>query len=196
MIRRLLLPVAAALLAATGLVTLGAGPAAARCPSLGGPSALAKRATDVFTGELGDHRRQGGKKDRRTIWQVDVDQIYKGSIADTSVEVSAPASAVDCGLTGTSGDDYLFFAQRDGDQLTVIRGDGTGPVTAKNVAKVEDMLGSPHSPTPPAPPQATFTLVAKDAVDLQRLAAPGVALVVVGLLGLALASWRGRRAAE
>lgn len=194
-IRRLLLAAVAALVAVAGLVTLAAAPAAARCPDLGGPSAQAKRASDVFTGTLGEHRQRGAKGDRHTVWQVEVDRVYKGSIDAESVEVTAPPTAVSCGLSGASGDEYVFFAQRDGGELAVIRGDGTEPVTARNVTKVEDMLGAGHSPVPPKPTEATFTLVAGDGVDLQRLAAPGVALVIVGLLGLALASWRGRRTA-
>jgi len=194
LIRRLLLAPAAALVVATGLVAVAAGPASARCPDQGGTTAQVKRATDVFTGTLGDHRDQGRKKDRETVWTVTVDRVYKGSIDSASVEVHAPATAVECGLTGRSGDDYLFLAQREGGDLTVVRGDGTEPATGKSVARIEDILGSGHPAVPAEPVEATFTMVAGDAVDLQRLAAPGVALVIVGLLGLALATWRGRRA--
>jgi hypothetical protein len=41
--------------------------------------------------------------------------------------------------------------------------------------------------------QATFTMVAGERTSLARLAAPGVALVIVGLLGLLLVASLGRR---
>jgi hypothetical protein len=191
--RRRLLPLVAALLSASGLVVLTAAPALARCPDLGGTPAQAKRASDVFTGTLGDHHRHRVHGKKLAVWTVDVDRVYKGSISDASVEVTAPPTAMSCGITGDHGDSYVFFAQHDGDRLTVARGDGTAPATKKLVAKVEDLLGDGRSATPPEPIEATFTLVAGDPADFQRVAAPGAALVIVGLLGLALASWRGRR---
>jgi hypothetical protein len=183
---RLLLP--ALLLALVGLVVVVA-PAQARCPDVGGTVKQAERASDVFTGTLGDQRRHGDER----IWTVTVDRVYKGTVDTAQVQVHAPSTVRACGLVGSSGEDYVFFARREGDRLRVFHGDGTGPATTRQVAKVEDLLGAGHVAVPAEPEQAVFTQVAGEPTDVGRLVAPGVALVIVGVLGFALVAWRGRR---
>jgi hypothetical protein len=64
------------------------------------------------------------------------------------------------------------------------------------VKKVERVLGDGHTPTTPepAPEKAVFTLV-DDAEPpaLSRIAAPGVALVLAGLLGFFVVRRLGAR---
>lgn len=187
MTRRLL---AALLLALAGLVAWGAAPAGAqaRCPDLGGVAASAKRASDVFTGTV---ETRTAERKLATL-TVTVDRVYKGSVDSEQVEVDTPKSGVACGIRATSGDRYVFFAQDNDGQLLVARGDGTARATDALVGKVEALLGDGQSPTPPEPEQAVFTMVAGEPADFQRLAAPGAALVIIGILGFALVAWRGR----
>ena len=185
MITRLL----ALLLLACGGVVATSAPALA-CPQ-SSPSLdqQTKRADAVFTGTVSDRTVEGPA----VHYTVDVSQIYKGNV-DEQEMVATQKAARACGLPDLQqGTDYVFFATDDGGDLAIASDGGTAPATDARVARVERLLGSGHTPTPPEPIQATFTLVAGEPTSLARLAAPGVALVIVGLLGLLLVASLGRR---
>ena len=62
-------------------------------------------------------------------------------------------------------------------------------------AKVEQLLGEGEPPIEPAPEPAEFTPVdTSEPKTLARAAAPGVAVVIVGLLGLVVVAVVRRRA--
>ncbi len=184
---------AVVLLASATLVGVLAGPAAAACPRTVTLEERAQAADDVFTGTV-EKRAVSGST---VSYTVAVQQVYQGSVSTARVTVTTGTRPRACGLPDiANGERYVFFARERGGELTTGRRTGTARATAAYVARVEALLGTGRPAVAPPPPPAaevTFTTVAGEPTELQRVAAPGVALVLVGLLGFALASWRGRR---
>ncbi|GAA4704046.1 hypothetical protein [Nocardioides conyzicola] len=184
----------AALLLACSTVVALAAPSLAACPA-GAPSGLQERtmaADDIFTGVVSDRSVTGNT----ATYTVDVQRIYKGTLVGEQVSVSTDTRSRACGLPRLEkGSSYVFFTQADGSDLTSDQRSGTSSATDAYVARVESLLGEGQPAVPPTPEQATFTTVADPPADVQRLAAPGAALVIVGLLGLVFVAWRGRRRA-
>jgi hypothetical protein len=123
---------------------------------------------------------------------VEVFRVYKGKGVDPRVEVTTPLRAARCGLRLARGR-YLFFVASDGDRWTTNSRSGTAPASAALVARVERMLGAGRPAVAPEPATATFTTVAGSTTSTGRVVAPGLALVLVGLLGWLLAAALGRR---
>ncbi len=108
--------------------------------------------------------------------------------------MTTPAAARACGLPDLRvGADYVFFTT--GADLETTSTAGTARATGTLVARVERLLGEGRSATPAEPTEATFTRVAGARTSFERVAAPGAALVIVGLLGLLLVAGLGRRRA-
>ena len=181
---------AAVLLAGSG-VAAGGAPAATAAPSRCPDTTIQTQtmeADDVFTATVTDRTAQGDQ----VAYGVTVERVYKGDVDTAQVTVTTARSARACGLPDlTPNSAYVFFT--DGADLTTSETAGTAAATDGRVARVERLLGDGRSPTPPEPATATFTLVAGAPASLQRVAAPGLALVIIGLLGFGLAVGLGRR---
>jgi hypothetical protein len=147
-------------------------------------------ASDVFSGTVTDRQRSGD----RLVYTVEVDRVYKGTVDSSEVPVATDRRRGGCGLTDLqTGADYVVMAHSDGSELTTDQRSGTARATDSYVARVERILGNGHSPTPPPEIEATFTTVAGEPTGFARLAAPGIALVIVGVLGLGLVIGLSRR---
>lgn len=180
------------------LVLVCAGVCATSAPASAAPACLKNvpplsqqtiRADAVLIGVLGEPVTKKGF----VTYPVTVEEIYKGDVGEEA-SVSTPAKVANCGLPGLEvGAAYVVFGTVEGDQLRTTADSGTAPATDRYVEQVEALLGPSKSPTPPEPVEATLTMVADDAPTLQRLVAPGVAMVLVGLLGLVLVGALARR---
>lgn len=191
-IRRLLL--AASLVGS--FVAIGAAPAQAACTC---PQATImesiKAADAVFTGTVGSVAVAEPEQpaDTTITNAVTVDRVYKGTVdAPDQVVQTTPRTQASCGLGQLrTGRRYVFIVQAATGTVApwVDNGcSGTRLETDALVTQVQGALGAgePASPPPP-PPAAVLTDVDTAApTTLGRAAAPGLALVLIGLLGLVL----------
>ena len=195
MLRRLLVLVVVAL--TTVIVSDASAHAACRCKDLTLPQQV-NNAGAVFSGTLTMASGPTTSGDRQTMsYDVKVDRVYKGDIKSPRVTVKSDASEAACGLTGMTADTrYLFFVRvsdLDAADLFANSCGGTGPAKSARTQKIVSLLGPGSTPNPPTPEEATFTPVADaEPATLTRLAAPGAAMVLVGLLGLMAFSALGR----
>jgi hypothetical protein len=203
-VRRLLL----AALVVGCLVTVGATPAQAACGCADAATPLMARikaADAVFTGTVTAVERPGsspsagasagvGAASRVFTHQVEAETVYKGRVdAPAQVVTTTPRVRPTCGLGRlVSGERYVFLVQASATTTAESWSDdgcaGTRLATDAYVTQVEDVLGSGDPVTPPPPPPAAvLTDVDADApTSVGRAVAPGLALALVGLLGLVL----------
>ena len=180
----------AALLVAAAFVVVGELPAHA-CTCVTGVADAIKGADAVFTGTVAST-----SDDKHPTYDVEVDRVYDGNIDTATVQVKDTATGSGCALGKNSlGEEYAFFVSKDGETFAVTDCSGAERSTDRVVSRIEHILGDGRDPVPPAPPEATITVVGDQPTSLQRVAAPGVALVLVGLLGLVLVVALGRRKA-
>jgi hypothetical protein len=127
-------------------------------------------------------------------YDVKVARVYKGDITSPRVTVKSDADASKCGLTGITAETrYLFFVRAHEANLLANRCGGTRPAKSTRTQKVVALLGPGITPIPPTPEKAAFSRVADaDPLPLTRIAAPGAAMLLLGLLGLMILGALGR----
>jgi len=176
-VRRLL-----ALLLTTFALSVGGGTSYAADCGRPAPAAAMAKATVVFTGVV----TSSTPSDAWFVSTVRVDHIYKGEVTTSEVRVKTGTGG--CGLGQLAADErYVVMAAPDGDSWLAGPKSGTAVATDALLARVQAVLGpgvDPVAPTP-APTSPTYTLVGDETPpEFLRAAAPGLALALVGLLGL------------
>ncbi len=196
-VRRLLL---VAVLLVGGFVTVGAAPAQAACTCQSSITTAQsiKVADAVFTGTVGDVAAPEPATAPATAVitnAVEVDRVYKGRI-DTPQQVvgTTQRTVSTCGLGQLqTGRRYLFVVEAAGATAgeaawTDDGCSGTRVATQTLLTEVEGILGAGEPATPPPPPPAAVLsdVDTAEPTSLSRAAAPGLALMLLGLLGLVL----------
>jgi hypothetical protein len=204
-LRRLLTTV---LVAALGvLVVLGAGaPAdaaqprnlATECrPAIEDSS---RAATAVFSGMVSEEPvrqpRPDGLSGAIYLQTVTVALVYRGNISTETVQVQTDrARGTPCNLGALEVNrDYMFFVSGTGEPWVAASTSGTRIQNDKVLTEVTELLGEGDPPIEPTPETAVFTAVdTSEPQSFSRSAAPGAALVLVGLLGLVVVRGVSRR---
>ncbi len=148
-----------------------------------------KRADAVFSGVLVDSSgTAGGSKSDFATYEIEADTVYKGDVRTSTVDVRSRNN--DCSLGDLESDErYVFFVTEQGSELRADQCGGTAASSGRLVSQVEQVRGEGTalggSNQPEEPVTVEFTKVSDAEPDsLTRIAAPGAALVLVGLLGL------------
>lgn len=204
MLRRLLTTLLGALLAA--LVVLGAGvPAHAAKPQKTAPACppvtvrdSSKAAMAVFSGVVTDVQRSArpdGLPGAIYTQTITIDLVYQGNVTTETVSVQTDRNRGVCSLGALTKDaEYMFFVTGTGQPWLASGTSGTRLSNETVVARVVRLLGEGKPAIEPAPETAVFTPVdTTEPQSLSRSAAPGAALVLVGLLGLVVVRGVSRR---
>jgi hypothetical protein len=157
-----------------------------------------KHAMAVFSGTVTAVERQertDGQLGAIYLQTVTVDLVYQGKLGTESVQVQTDRSRAECSLGElATGSEYMFFVTGTGTPWVASGVSGTRLSSETVVAQVERLLGEGQPPVEPAPEKAVFTPVdTSEPQTLSRTAAPGAALVLIGLLGLLLVRGLTRR---
>lgn len=181
-----------------GLGVVGGAPAYAveqRACTDQGVAMQARQARAVFTGEVraaSPAAPEGGGRGVELVHEVAVEEVYKAARVTVPPEVEVRTTRNvpgECNLGRlATGETVVFFVTAEGetDPVFVATGDsGTAVADADLLDTVERILPNPVPPVERDPAAAEFRPLTVDApTPLGRAAAPGAALVVLGLLGL------------
>lgn len=197
--------VALALLAGALVWLTPASASAAPCTCQPGAAAaadteqLARNANDVFTGTVVGstaERKDDGSRGAVYTHEVTVELVYKGDMREETVQVRT-VSGEQCDLGRLeNGRRYAFFVEAVDDTLVANGCGGTQVRKAALVTELETLYGAGEPPKV-AQPEETASIEAvpgvTDPMTFTRAAAPGGAMVLVGLLGLVVVRRLARR---
>ncbi|UFN43106.1 hypothetical protein [Nocardioides okcheonensis] len=182
--------VAAMVIACTGLVLSVSAPASAACTCKQGQLAQqVKKADVVFIGTVD----AVGSEGQGHTYTVTASRAYQGT-PERSTLVTSPGPDA-CGLGALKvGTTYVWLATGTASPYTADSCGGTGVANPTKVQKVETLLGEGTPVAPPPPPEAVLTKVEESAPPrFTRMAAPGAAAALIGLLGLVVVRRLARR---
>ena len=211
---RLAAGLALAVLLGATLVLAGLSPAQAACTCQDQTLAdHAASADAVFSGTVRESRNAeadgaggagggdaGGRAQRQVVHVVDVEVVWQenGTVVTDTVRVSSPRAESACGLGDIEpGTEFVFFAKARENGFQAAKCGGSRPLTASFESEVVAELGDGRAVVPDdeRPPVELTPLDTSAPGSVTRAAAPGAALVIVGLLGLVLVRFaRSRRA--
>ncbi len=192
---------AAVALAATAAVMTSPAPASAS-PAAAPVTAPAKcpafKLSDAVKEPLVFHARVTGpgkatKKGGPVVYPVTVVKALKGVTGGSSLDVALnPGVCQKKSLT--ANEDYYFFVQKKGDTILAA---GSAPRVEEYTDKLQAEIAKEFPEViAPEPQQVSFSEPASpEGQKLVEVAAPGVVLIVVGLLGLIIVMILGRRRA-
>jgi len=182
---------AAMLLACLGLVLLVEAPAFACTCKQAGLEQQAKQADAIFIGTIDSVATEGNDH----TYSITASRAYLGT-PERLTQVESLGSTASCGLGNLdAGTTYVFFANGtsspyDADGCP----GGTSTANPTRITKIEEILGEGTSVDPPPPPEATLDRVEESAPPgFARMAAPGGAAAIIGLLGLVVVRRLARR---
>lgn len=161
---------------------------------------LARNANSVFTGTVVGStvvRPDDGTATAVFTAEVTVELIYKGDVRESTVEVETVRGTSECDLGRLeAGRRYAFFVEAAEDTLVADGCGGTQPVRPKLLVELEALYGA-GEPPPVEVPAETASIEpvpgVEDPPTFTRAAAPGGAMVLVGLLGLVVVRRLARR---
>lgn len=182
---------AAMLLACLGLVMTVSAPASAECTcKQGNLEQQARKADAVFIGTVDSVAKESNDH----TYSVTASRSYLGS-PERSTQVVSRGNAAACGLGNLGvGTTYLFLATGGAAPYEADSCGGTSTANPTKITKIEAILGEGTAVEPPPPPEATLTRVEESAPPgFARMAAPGGAAAIIGLLGLVVVRRLARR---
>lgn len=158
-----------------------------------------RRADAVFSGTVISVQKPPSEANSSVIMiLVEAERSWKGRVP-TKVELTTSANPAACGVDNLKADKtYLFFAQSDRAKLTIDSCGGTALFTAELGDGITRLRGEGTSPGAPEEPAAEPPTADREVIDdskpvgFMRIAAPGGALIILGLLGLLVLGRVGR----
>ncbi|MGY0388393.1 hypothetical protein ACWZJV_15600 [Nocardioides sp. WG-D5] len=190
---------AAVALVATAMIMTSPAPASA-APATSPLTAPAKcpafKLSDAVEEPLVFHARVTGpgkatRKGGPVVYPVTVVKALKGVISGSNLQVTLNTGP--CQRKSlTANEDYYFFVQQKGDTILAA---GSAPRVEEYTDKLQAEIAKEFPEAiAPEPQQVSFSEpTSPEGAKLVEVAAPGVVLVVVGLLGLIIVMILGRR---